>query len=89
MDKAIGLAWSHDLFINEVKDGENDLIWSRSSTSSRCTGRPHTNELLAAHPNQLVFKRRSMHAKAWLLVFAQMPDRHRSPVLQARFEPSQ
>lgn len=26
LDKAIGLAWSDDLFIDEVNDGESDLI---------------------------------------------------------------
>ena len=26
LDKAIGLAWSKDLFIDEVNDGESDLL---------------------------------------------------------------
>ena len=26
LDKAIGLAWSEDLFIDEVNDGDSDLI---------------------------------------------------------------
>lgn len=26
LDKAIGLAWSDDLFIDEVNDGESDLL---------------------------------------------------------------
>jgi len=26
LDKAIGLAWSEDLFIDEVNDGASDLI---------------------------------------------------------------
>ena len=26
LDKAIGLAWSNDLFIDEVNDGESDLL---------------------------------------------------------------
>ncbi len=26
LDKAIGLAWSNDMFIDEVNDGESDLL---------------------------------------------------------------
>lgn len=26
LDKAIGLAWSNDVFIDEVNDGESDLL---------------------------------------------------------------
>jgi len=26
LDKAIGLAWHHDLFIDEVNDGESELL---------------------------------------------------------------
>jgi len=26
LDKAIGLAWSSDMFIDEVNDGESDLL---------------------------------------------------------------
>jgi hypothetical protein len=26
LDKAIGMAWSDDLFIDEVNDGESDLL---------------------------------------------------------------
>lgn len=26
LDKAIGLAWSNDMFIDEVNDGESDLV---------------------------------------------------------------
>ena len=40
LDEAIGLAWSNDVFIDEVNDGEGDLLWSPRGSTVKRTSKP-------------------------------------------------
>ena len=40
LDKAIGMAWSNDVFIDEVNDGESNQLWSPPGSTVKRALRP-------------------------------------------------